>query len=143
MTHTLLLLTLALAPADAPTPPPDAAVSDAGELQSEWELVSCVVNGREKVREYRGFRWVFSGSSAAFVHSSGSVCRRLALRVDAGRRATDADNLAAGDRRPQLGVYLRAGDELLWAEGALGGERPPAVEPAPDVRLWTLRRAKK
>jgi hypothetical protein len=31
-----LLLAAALAPADAPTPPPDAAVSDAGELQGEW-----------------------------------------------------------------------------------------------------------
>src|SRR5262249_41963533 len=28
----------ALAPADAPTPPPDAAVSDAGELQGEYDF---------------------------------------------------------------------------------------------------------
>jgi len=34
-----LLLAAVLAPADAPTPPPHATVSDAGELQGEWEVV--------------------------------------------------------------------------------------------------------
>jgi hypothetical protein len=55
-----LLLALTLAPADAPTPP-DAAVSDAGELQGEWEIVRVSFNGNDETPLFKGDRWVFAG----------------------------------------------------------------------------------
>jgi len=46
MTHALPLL-LTLACASDPAPLPDAAVSDAGELQGEWAVVSVSIDGRD------------------------------------------------------------------------------------------------
>jgi hypothetical protein len=69
-----LLLAAILAPADAPTPPPDAAVSDAGELQGEWEVVSLWIGYFDVSGQFRGDRWQFSGTVAVrFVASSAEL----------------------------------------------------------------------
>jgi hypothetical protein len=87
---------------------------------------------------------VFAGASARFVNSRGLVCRLLALRVDPALGTSDADDLHTGDARPQLGVYRRTGDELLWAvDAADEGRRPTSFEPTAGAWLWTLRRVKK
>jgi len=51
-----LLLAAALAPADAPTTPPDAAVSDAGDLQGEWEVVEVNSDRRDLTFSCKGQR---------------------------------------------------------------------------------------
>ena len=146
----LLLLTLALAPADAPAPPdgpppPDAVrVEDAGELQGTWEIVKLTTGKTNRTAEYKAFLWEFDGASARLVSRSGSVCRRLIVRVDATRCTSEAVDLNAEDGHNQRGVYRRTGDVLLWAVDATGeGRRPTGFDPSPEVRLWTLRRVKK
>ena len=77
-----LLLAAALAPADAPTPPPDAAVSDAGELQGEWDDAGFVARRADDIPLFLG-RWLFSGTSA--VHFDAKRCpsspRHLAVNL--------------------------------------------------------------
>jgi hypothetical protein len=44
---------------------------------------------------------------------------------------------------PIRGVYRRDGDMLIWTIQNGPGPRPPSLEPAPGVTVWTLRRVKK
>jgi uncharacterized protein (TIGR03067 family) len=139
-----LLLALALAPADAPTPPPDAAVSEAGELQGDWEVVAHHHGAADRTAEFKGFRWVFAGASARLVSPAGGTLRPLNVRADAARRTSEADDPFAPDCPPQRGIYSRSGDALLWAMGVPGASgRPSSFDPAPGVIVWTLRRVKK
>jgi uncharacterized protein (TIGR03067 family) len=144
MAPTLLLLTLALAPADAPAPPPDAAVSDAGELQGEWEMVALVISGRDKTHNYKDTRWVFTGSSVRATDGIGLdlLAHPLTVRVDTSFDPPHIE-MASETGARSLGIYRRAGDELLWAYYLSGERRPFTFEPAPGVYLWTLRRVKK
>jgi len=138
-----LLLALTLAPADAPTPPPDAAGSDAGELQGEWEMVSCVLNGRDRSRRLGATRWVVVGSSHRVVYAAGPPGLPAAVRVDASRSPCEVDD-SQQDGRIDRGIYRRTGDELHWADSLLrNAPRPSSFDPAPGVVVWTLRRVRK
>jgi hypothetical protein len=134
-----LLLTLALAPADSRTPPPDAAVSDAGELQGEWEVVSARGWQVNLTHNFKGDLWVFSGPSAVCTTPLGLLLRR----GPDGRIAVEA-NPAAEPPTINDGVYRRTGDVLLWAQSTeVYGRRPTSLDPAPGVVVWTLRRVRK
>ena len=134
-----LLLAAALAPADAPTPPPDAAVSDAGELQGEWEVVSARGWQVNLTHNFKGELWVFAGPSAACT----TPLQLLARSGPAGRIAVES-NPAAEPPTINDGVYRRTGDELLWAQSTeVYGRRPTSLDPAPGVMVWTLRRVRK
>ena len=130
-------------PWSRPTPPPDAAVSDAGELQGEWEVVSWIIMGRDKAAVYKGGRLVFVGTSAWVVETTtGRIFSPSTLCVDvAACPATIDDACESGHGR--LGIYRRVGDVLLWADANPGEPRPSSFEPADGVLLWTLRRVRK
>jgi uncharacterized protein (TIGR03067 family) len=138
-----LLLAAALTPADAPTPPPDAAVSDAGELQGEWEIDECVMRGVDQTGAYaKGDRWVIAGTSARLLQRQGNTYKPLTLRADPGRFPSEVtDAVPAGYERP--GIYRRVGDRLVWVMDETNGRRPSSFEPAPGVTVWTLRRVRK
>jgi uncharacterized protein (TIGR03067 family) len=138
-----LMLALALAPADAPTPPPDCTVSDAGELQGEWEVVSMVQGRQDFSSVTKGDHMVFAGPSVLHRDTAGRLKgHRGWLRVDPAADRPHADLVyPPGDRRP--GIYLRSGDQLSWAWGQDQGARPSSFEPAEGVMVWTLRRVKK
>jgi len=137
-----LLLAAALAPADAPTPPPDAAVSDAGELQGEWEVVSLVRSGRDQTADVRGFRWEFAGVSHV-ITCGNATTPPVTVRVNAAcdPRRVDTEN---EPHKTTCGIFRRVGDTLQWADDVSGGGgRPSSFESAPGVAVWTLRRVKK
>jgi uncharacterized protein (TIGR03067 family) len=136
-----LLLALTLAPADAPSPPPDAAVSDAGELQGEWEIESVFISKKDETRLYQGDRWVFVGSSHWIIEATGQATRPTTVRVDAGRGPSEVEVAYQGGKNDR-GIYHRIGDELLWAEGGAAG-RPSAFELAEGVIVWRFRRLRK
>ena len=135
-----LLLTLALA--DAPTPPPDSAVSDAGELQGEWEIVRFAFGTNDLTRVYEGDRWVFAGHSARFIGASGRIGSPRALLVNVAGEPSEID-VTDQDGQTEQGIYRRASDELLWARKLAGDGRPSSFNPASGVRSATLRRVKK
>jgi uncharacterized protein (TIGR03067 family) len=144
-----LLLTLALTPADASAPPdgppPPAAVrvSDAGELQGTWEVVGCVNGAISLTAKYRGGKWVFTGPTAVRFDGNGGRVVGVSVRVDPTSEPLQID-AASEDGFLSVGVYRRAGDELLWAVDVSGdGRRPSSTEPASGVWVWTLRRVKK
>ena len=137
-----LLLAAALAPADAPTPPPDAAVSDAGELQGEWEVVGCVIDGKDQSASFRGDRWAFAGPSAYLCASPARQRPLEAIRADAAADPPRAD-LSTVDGADRRTIYRRFGDVLTWVWAGRGASRPTSFEPAPSVIVWTLRRVEK
>ena len=136
-----LLLTLALAPADAPTPPPEAAVSDAGELQGEWEVVSMFTQHGDMTRAFKGGRWIFAGMTLRLVSPKGSGLGPYALHI----KPYDPSEVEYVDERCKCfaDYYRRAGDVLLCATCTNGKGKPPSFDPAPGVEVWTLRRVKK
>ena len=123
MTPTLLL-TLALALADASTPPPDATVSDARELQGEWEVVSVFYGDADSTNLFNGDRWVFAGTSAIFIETKCGPGSRTGVRADptAGTPTIDRERPDGSINR---GIYRRIGDVLVWAQGpeGAGGRR--------------------
>jgi uncharacterized protein (TIGR03067 family) len=137
-----LLLAAALAPADAPTPPPDAAVSDAGELQGEWEVVGCDMEGGDETPRFKAYRWAFTGTSAALITARGGPLWTTTVRVDPAAAMPVIDR-ERPDHSVSLGVYRRTGDELLWAAELIEERRPSSFDPAPGVIVWTLRRVRK
>jgi hypothetical protein len=145
VTMPLLLLASLLpadasAPVDGPPSPSAVQVSDAGELQGEWEAVECFFGLREVSADVRGYRWSFTGPSAHFVDERGVPQFDLwEIRVSLYSGSPHIDG--ASDGRWRRGVYRRTGDELLWASSWAG--QPSSFDPAPDVLLWTLRRVKK
>jgi hypothetical protein len=137
-----LLLAAALAPADAPTPPPDAAVSDAGELQGEWEVVSAVIDRVDETRLFAGDRWRFTATSAARLDAVQGREYRSGVRVSAAAD-TPAIDITTSRGEALRGICRRAGDELIWVMDRGSGRRPSSFDPAPGVEVWTLRRVKK
>jgi uncharacterized protein (TIGR03067 family) len=137
-----LLLALALVPADAPTPPPDAAVSDAGDLRGEWEVVGCIINGGDETSQFKGDSWRLTATSAVRLDATQGQEYRADVRVGpaADPPAIDLTNSRGQVRR---GIYRRAGDELIWAMNQSSGPRPSSFDPALGVVVWTLRRVKK
>jgi uncharacterized protein (TIGR03067 family) len=140
---TSLLLALVLAPADAPKPPPDAAVSDAGELQGEWEVVAMVANREDFSSVMKRGRMVFTGPGVLHRDTAGRLVGQAdSVWVDPAADPPHADMVFSdGGRRP--GIYLRSGDNLLWAWGEFHRSRPSSFDPAPGVTVWTLRRVMK
>jgi uncharacterized protein (TIGR03067 family) len=144
----LLLLAVTTAPADASNPPdgppPPAAVEqdDLGDIQGVWEVVSCVV-GQHEDTDFRGFRWVFAGSSARLLTRSG----RPAIGPVPIQYNPTADppsvRWQSDSGPPQHGIYRRFGDVLFLAENHASRARPSSVEPAEGVAVWTLRRVRK
>jgi hypothetical protein len=122
MTHALPLL-LALACASGPAnDPPDAAVSDAGELQGEWEVVSCRIGSTDETTLFEGDRWAFSGPSRVRIDAKRGPAARIAVRA----------NPAADPPTINRGIYRRTGDELLWADDLVGdGRRPSSANRKP------------
>jgi uncharacterized protein (TIGR03067 family) len=141
MTATLLLLAVTLAPADAPTPPPDAAVSDAGELQGEWEVVEVNSDRRELTFSCKGQRWVFAGMSYQIFVATGRAFALRTIRVDVAHDPSAFDEMCL-DMPPLLCIYRRSGDDLVLVQGS-PARRPSSFDPAPGVVVWTLRRVKK
>ena len=139
-----LLLTLALAPADAPASPPDAAVSDAGELQGEWEVVSAFTQGGDSTAGFKGDHFRFAGASVVYSPLPGGPRKPSGIHVTLTADPPAIDREAVdGPGTSQLGIYRRAGDELVWAFDVSGNGRPSTFEPASGVILWTLRRVGK
>jgi hypothetical protein len=130
-----LVLVMTLAPADASAPPPDAAVSDAGELQGEWEVVSALSGKGDETRLYQGDRWAFSGARGRGP-LSGKAAAPLSLWCSPPRA-----DLVCGGRTVRRGIYRRAGDGWVW--GDPDGPEPSSFEPAPGHLVLTLRRVKK
>ena len=137
-----LLLAAMFAPADAPTPPPDAAVSDAGELQGTWEVVRVFFAGNDATSLFEGDRWAFAGESATFIPAKLGPVKTAAVRADP-TAATPAADRGRPNGTFSPGIYRRGGDELLWAVDLAGYGRPTSFEPTPGVSVWTLRRVKK
>jgi uncharacterized protein (TIGR03067 family) len=139
-----LLLAAALAPADAPTPPPDAAVSDAGELQGEWEVVSAFTQGRDSTAGFKGDHFRFAGTTVVYIPLPGGPRKPSGVHVNltADPPAVDREGVNGPGTR-QLGIYRRTADELVWAFDVSGDGRPTSLEPTRSVLLWTLRRVKK
>jgi uncharacterized protein (TIGR03067 family) len=137
-----LLLAAALAPADGPTPPPDAAVSDAGELRGEWEVVGCVVGESDESELFKGHSGRFAGTSALRIDATQGTEYRADVRVHPAAD-TPAIDLTTSRGEVRRGIYRRAGDELIWVMARGGGPRPSSFDPAPGVVVWTLRRVKK
>ena len=133
-----LLLAAALAPADAPTPPPDAAVGDARELQGEWEVVGCIINGGDETSLYKGERWTFAGPAAQRTRANP-----YEVRADPSARPMTLD-LTTRSGKVRRGICRLSGDEMLWVNGFMrGGGRPSSFDPASGVIVWTLRRVRK
>jgi uncharacterized protein (TIGR03067 family) len=117
-------------------------VEDAGELQGEWEVISCRVGRTDYTAFFEGDRWVFSGPSAGLIDVNGvRYVGSTSFRVDLSFNPPHID-AAHEDGSRGRGVYRRTGDVLEWVEDADGG-RPPSFDPAAGVYLWTLRRVKK
>jgi uncharacterized protein (TIGR03067 family) len=129
-----LLLAALLAPADAPTPPPDAAVSDAGELRGEWEGVRVFFGGNDATSLFDGDRWAFAGGSATFIPAKRGPVRTMAVRADP-TAATPTIDRGRTDGTFSPGVYRHGGDELLWAVDLAGYGRPTSFEPTPGVSV--------
>jgi uncharacterized protein (TIGR03067 family) len=128
-----LLLAAALAPADAPTHPPDAGVSDAGELQGEWEVVSVYEGKDDKSAGFKGDRWVIAGETFQAINAGGRPkTPKNALRVDAGCCPFRFD-VTYWDDSSSFGMGRRAGDELLLAFARPGHNLPASFEPAETV----------
>jgi hypothetical protein len=126
-----LLLAAAMAPADAPTTPPAAAVSDAGELQGEWEICSRVEVGGNRPELFKGDRFVFDGPGVRMCNAVGRVpSPLLSVRVDAASDPPFVD-LVWPDGSRCRSAYRRTGDELVWTWDQNG------------VVVWTLRRVRK
>jgi len=142
MPPAILLLAATLASADAPTPPPDTAVSDAGELQGQWEVVSVFYGNADSTNLFNGDRWVFAGTSAIFIETKRGPGSRTGVRADptAGTPTIDRERPDGSINR---GIYRRIGDVLVWAQGPEGGRRPASFAPGNAVYLWTLGRVKK
>ena len=138
MTHAPPLL-LALACASDPAAAlPDAAVSEAGELQGEWEVVGCVINGGDETSLYKGGRWTFAGPTARRTGSNP-----YGVRADPSAPPPTLD-LTTRSGKVRGGIYRLSGDEMHWVDGHMPqGGRPSSFEPAPGVIVWTLRRVKK
>jgi hypothetical protein len=118
-------------------------VSDAGELQGEWEIVALSIDNKDWSRGFRGGRWVVVDFSHRFVDSAGVPWQPMTNRVDASRSPCEVDELHQ-DGRIERGIFCRTGDELQWTEGILlGSLRPASCDPAPGVAVWTLRRVTK
>jgi hypothetical protein len=137
-----ILLTLALAPADAPMSPPDAAVSDAGELQGEWEVVAAYFDLENKSRGYKGSRWRFAGRCVVHIDASGWLLPPYLVHVDPSAEPPATDTVMSYGL-PARGIYRRSGDVLIWADEWWSGCRPSSFEPAEGFVVWTLRRVKK
>jgi uncharacterized protein (TIGR03067 family) len=144
----VLMLAVTLAPADAsappdgPPPPSAVMVSDAGELQGEWEIVSCVVGKSDESELFKGDRWRFAGTSAVRIDATQGQEYRADLRVNPAAD-TPAIDLTTSRGEVCFGIYRRTGDELIWVMDRGSGRRLSSFEPAPSVEVWTLRRVKK
>jgi uncharacterized protein (TIGR03067 family) len=136
-----LLLTLALAPADAPTPPPDAAVSDAGQLQGEWEVVTASIDGVNYSDDFKQERWIVSGTSAGLL-IGGKDIGHLTVHVYPATNTRWVEIVAEWGQL-RRGVFRRSGDELCWAWDTADAGRPSSFKPGHGVIVFTLRRVKK
>jgi uncharacterized protein (TIGR03067 family) len=145
-----LVMVMVLLPADAPAspdgPPPAAAVrvEDSTELQGRWEVVGCVVNGRDTKGWYKGDKWVFAGSLAVMTDVNGMrQYVQWSVRADPIPNPSHIEIVVEDGVMSRRGIYRRSGDDLLWAYDVSGIRRPSSFEPAPEVWVWTLRRVRK
>jgi hypothetical protein len=93
---------------------------------------------------FKGDIWRFTGASAVRIDAQQGQEYRADVRINPAAD-TPALDLTTSRGEVHRGIYRRAGDELLWADGGLRGNerRPSSFEPAPGVTVWTLRRVKK
>ena len=106
-----------------------AAVSDAGQLRGEWEVIGCIINGGDETSLYMGDRWAFAGPAA---QRNGS--NPYEVRADPSARPMTLD-LTTRSGKVRGGTYRLSGAEMRWVVGhLLQGGRPPSFEPAPRRR---------
>jgi uncharacterized protein (TIGR03067 family) len=117
-------------------------VSDAGELQGEWEIARCVVDGNDETSQFKGDTWWFSGTSAVRIDATQGQEYRADVRVNPAAD-TPAIDLTTSRGEVLRGIYRRAGDALIWVTDNGSGRRPSSFDLAPGVVVWTLRRVKK
>jgi uncharacterized protein (TIGR03067 family) len=142
MTPTLLLLAATPAPDGAPAPPPDAAVSDAGELQGEWEVVRVFFGGVDETPLFKDDRWRFTATSAVRLDAVQGQDYPADVRVNPAAD-TPAIDLTNSREAVHRGIYRRSGDVLLLALDFKGVGHPSAFDSDPGVVVFTLRRARK
>jgi uncharacterized protein (TIGR03067 family) len=117
-------------------------VSDAGELQGEWEAVRVFFGGVDETPLFKDDRWRFTATSAVRIDAQQGQDYPADVGVHPAADPPAIDlTTSRGEVLP--GIYRRAGDELIWVMGRGSGPWPPSFEPAPGVEVWTLRRVKK
>src|ERR1700730_17951920 len=110
-----LLLALTLAPADASPPPegvtpPQAEVEDLSDLQGEWEIVGCRMNGLGLI--FAGDCWIFAGDKACI---QMAAIRKGFGRFSIRRSTAPAEIDVTNGGKVTPGIYHLSGDELLLA----------------------------
>jgi uncharacterized protein (TIGR03067 family) len=150
MTATLLLLAVTAAPADAsssPDQPPTAEavlVNDLHELQGQWVVESCVIDGDDCTSQFEGQSWCFAGSRAWY--SPGGFQTEDESRFDVDRKVGPLGITLHRGGRIRAGIACVSDDHMVWAYVRRSGRTRPATLDSPkgsDVVLWTLRRVKK
>jgi len=143
----VLVITLASAdasaPVDAPPSPPDAAVSDAGELQGTWEVVSVFVGKVDESEWYKGDRFRVTGTTAVLIDAKRGPISLSEIQVNPAADRPTINKAKSDDGIVYLGIYRRTADGLVWAIGLNGVGRPASFDPARNVMIYTLRRVKK